>query len=141
MRLTRWTCGLLVAAGSACSGSLTAPPTGLPVTMSHIGFIGGVRAPSITGAGDSVVALAVDQTSPCAVSETAVAGLRSGTLVATLISVVPRRPCAVLAQDGIVVVMVHNVPSGMRTARLVLHTENGGHPPDLTLAAGTIRLP
>lgn len=138
MRLTRWMCGLVVAASASCSSSLTAPPTGLPVTVALVSVGEDAVLPSIMAAADSVVVVVRDPNNACATPPTSVAGLRSGMLVVTLSSVEPSRVCGVLAGFNSFSVTVRNVPSGTRTVRLRMRTTKGGTTEESTLAEGTI---
>ncbi|HEX5180229.1 MAG TPA: hypothetical protein VFW04_12925 [Gemmatimonadaceae bacterium] len=140
MRLTRWICGLTVAAASGCSSSLTAPPNGLPARVSLVAFSND-GLPSVAAAGDSVAVVAANPNNPCASHPTVVAGLRSGSLIMTLSTAIATRPCPVLAIPTAFSVTVHDVPSGTRAARLALRTVNAGKTEESTLASTTITLP
>lgn len=141
MRLTRWMCGLVVAAATACSSSPMAPPTGLSVTVSLVSSGEDAALPSIVRAADSVVAVVRDPNNACATPPTAVAGVRSSTLVVTLSSVERSRVCTVLAGFNSFSVSVRNVPNSTRSVRLLLRTTKAGTVEVSTLAAGTIAAP
>lgn len=134
-------CALGITAIAACSSNLTAPPAGLPVTVSLVWSGEDAALPSIVGATDSVVAVVRDPNNWCATPPTGVAGVRSGALVVTLSSVQPSGVCTRLGGYNSFSVTVRNVPNSTRTVRLLLRTTKAGTVEVSTLAAGTIAAP
>lgn len=142
MRLTGSIGPMLLVALAACSGSLTAPPSGLPVTLTSVSFQS-VQVASITSADDSVTAVVPPPGSAaCGGPMTAEAGLRAGALIMTLTQVVRSGPCPpVTAVVPLPLkLVVHDVPSGTRSATVVLRLVNGDNATYSTLAAGTITI-
>ena len=142
MRLTRLICCAMVLAGAACSNGLTAPPSGLPVALST-DTTADVLASSIIGAGDSVTAVVLSsRVSACDQPPTVAAGLRDDDLVVTLSETFNNQPCPRnLFANPPVRIVVHDVPSGTRTARVVLRLVRGGQATYTDLASGSITLP
>lgn len=139
MRLTRSICPTILLALAACS-SLTAPPSGLRVTLTSISFQD-VQKASITSAGDSVTAKVPPAGfAPCGGLMTADAGLRAGALIMTLTQA--ERGTCPPGVTGVlqlpVEIVVHDVPSGTRAASVVLRLVRGGNATYSTLASGTI---
>ncbi len=143
MRLTRSIGPTLLLALAACSASLTAPPNGLPVTLTSVSFQS-VQVASITSADDSVTAMVpAAGFAACGGPMTADAGLRAGALIMTLTQT-QRGPCPPGVTGVLqlpVEIVVHDVPSGARAARVVLRLVTGDNATYSTLASGTIRLP
>lgn len=142
MRLTRSICAAALVTATACSGSLTAPPSGLPATLSTVETPDG-QVPSITSAGDSVIAFASNDTgSPCGSAPTVAAGLRGNGLVMT-ITRHPRNcpPGSDIAPEFPFQIVVHEVPPGTRSATVVLRLVGGDNATYFRLASGTITLP
>jgi hypothetical protein len=139
MRLTRSICGSILLASAACSTGLTAPPNGLPVAISTV-TNQDVQAPSITGGGDSVTA--VVNGSRCAQMPTVDAGLRGTELVVTLSEplIVDVCPAALILQLPEQIV-VHDVPPGTRSARVVLRQLSGDKAKYSEIVSGTVTLP
>ena len=131
----------MLLAVAACS-SLTAPPSGLPVTLSLVD-VPGAQVPSITGAGDSVTAIVLETDGPaCGAVPTPAAGLRADELVVTLTQQDDTRPCgAGLRALAPFKVVVRSVPSGTRSATVVLRLISGDNATYSRLASGTITLP
>ena len=144
MRLTSLMCALVLITAAACSASLTAPPSGFPAAFTFVSATN-VQIPSITSAGDSVIAVAMedDHGSFCGPTPTASAGLRGDGLVVT----VTRHPrdcppgAGLSAQPSPFQVVVHDVPSGTRLVTVVLRLVNGDNATYARLASGTITLP
>lgn len=140
MRLTRSIGPTLLVALAACSASLTAPPSGLPVTLTSLSFQS-VQVASITSADDSVTAMVPPPGfAGCGGPITADAGLRAGELIMTLTQLVRSGPCPpVTAVVPLPLeLIVHDVPSGTRAARVVLRLVTGDNATYSTLASGTI---
>lgn len=140
MRLTRSIGPTVLLALAACSASLTAPPDGLPVTLTSLSFQS-VQVASITSADDSVTAVVPPPAfAGCGGAITADAGLRSGALIMTLTQLVRSGPCPpVTAVVPLPLeLIVHDVPSGTRAARVVLRLVTGDKATYSTLASGTI---
>jgi hypothetical protein len=142
MRLTRSICCAMVIAGAACSNGLTAPPSGLPVTLSIVTRPDS-PVPSIIGAGDSVTAVIMASgVSGCGQVPTVAAGLRGDDLIVTLSESVNNRPCPLsLVANLPAKIVVHDVPVGTRSARVVLRLLSGGQATYTELASGSITLP
>ena len=143
MRVTRSITPVLLIALAACS-SLTAPPNGLPVTVAAIN-LQDFQGPSITGAGDSVVAMVRQSASAaCGDQFTAAAGLRAGELVITLTQSQSTRQCPP-GVTGVLLspleIVVHQVPSGTRPATVVWRLVSGNNATYTTLASGTVSVP
>lgn len=138
MRLTRLICATVLVAAAACSASLTAPPSGLPVSLSVVDAPV-AHVPSITGAGDSVTAIVVETDPPCGTLPTPAAGLRGDELVVTLTQQDDRRPCpAGLRAFAPFKIVVQNVPPATRSATVVSRLVSGDHATYSRLASGAI---
>lgn len=139
MRLTRSVCVILLIAAAACSASLTAPPSGLPVTLSF-DDTPREQVPSITRSGDSVTAIVASTGGPsCGGVPKTAAGLRGDELVVTLTQPEDRRPCpTALFAFAPYKVVVHDVPSSTSSAKVVLRLVSGDNATYSTLASGTI---
>jgi hypothetical protein len=139
MRLTRAICAWILFAAGACSTGLTAPPNGLPVAISTA-TTPGAQVPSITGGGDSVTA--VVSGSSCGQLPTVAAGLRGNDLVVTLSEPLIRDVCpASLFAEVVDAIVVHDVPSGTRSVRVVLRQLSGDKARYSELVSGTVTLP
>lgn len=139
MRLTRSLCATLLVPAAACSSSLTAPPSGLPVALSSV-ETPVVQLPPITSAGDSVVAV-VDPVGgwPCGSGPTATAGLRGEELLVTVTRHPKDCPLGVLiAQQPPLRIVVHDVPAGTGSAKVVLRLVTGDNATYSVLASGAI---
>lgn len=140
MRLTRPIGPMLLVALVACSASLTAPPSGLPVTLTSVSFED-VQVASITSADDSVTAIVPPAGfGVCGGRMTADAGLRAGALIMTLTQT--QRGTCPPGVTGVlqlpVQLVVHDVPSGTSSAKVVLRVVSGHNATYSTLASGTI---
>lgn len=104
------TAGVLALLAAGCSTGPTQPPSGLPVTIGMAaGPAGAAPAPVITGAGDSVVAVAVLNTLGC-YDYGAAAGTATGGLVLTITGTEANRACPV--SPATVRVVARQVPPG-----------------------------
>lgn len=143
MRLTRSICAVTLIAAAACSGGLTAPPNGLPVDLSFVEAE--VQTPSITSNADSVVAIVSEP--PQFTCEdgplTAAAGIRGSELVITVSAQVVRTICGPVTAVSAVVplpirLVVHAIPAGTDSARVVLRRISGGKAAYIELGSGPI---
>lgn len=144
MRLTRWMHGLMLVSAAACSSSVTAPPSGLPATLSAIQPVNGApSSPTLTAADDSVTAVFVSLANACSLSPTAAAGLSGATLVMTVTSVEkhPGVPCPALVALTVYSMTVRDVPRGTRTAKVVWRSVSGVSAENSVLITSTISLP
>lgn len=106
----------------ACSGDVTEPPSGLPVTLTTSAAPAGARpAPSITATGDSVVAVAVLSTSGC-YRYAVEAGQRSGALVLTITATETGQACLAVLMSSTFRVVAHQAPRGPYDAVLQQRT-------------------
>ena len=143
MRLTRSIRPTLLVALAACSASLTAPPNGLPVTLTPI-TNEEVQVPSITSADDSVTAVILPLgVTSCGGALTPAAGLRGDVLVVTLTQAVRKGPCPPVptAVPLPLEIVVHDVPSGTSSARVVLRLVGGNDTKYSVLVSGAIIIP
>lgn len=146
MRLTRSMWSMTLIAAAACSNSLTAPPHGLPVTLTVVTTLN-VQVPSIAAADDSVTAVVIEPGNEACGSglPTVDAGLRSDDLVVTLSQPAIQRQCPPGAGTAVnplpFSIVVHDVPSGTRAVRVELRVISGDKASFTELASGTISLP
>lgn len=141
MRLTRSVCVILLITAAACSTSLTAPPSGLPVALTSV-ETPGAQLPPIISAGDSVVAVVIPKGGwSCGSGPTAVAGLRGEDLVVTVTRhPADCRPGVLVAYQPPLKLVVHHVPSGTVSAKVVLRLVSGNDATYTVLASGAISI-
>lgn len=141
MRLTRSVCASLLMSAAACSSSLTAPPSGLRVAFTRI-ETPDVQVPTITSAGDSVVAVVSgDVGSPCGSGPTIAAGLRGEDLIVTVTRHPKDCPLGVLiARQFPLQIVVQDVPSGTGSLKVVLRLVSGNNATYTVLASGAISI-
>jgi len=142
MRLTCSMCAAVLIATAGCSSSLTAPPNGLPVTLTTV-TSQGVQVPSITSGDDSVTAVVMEPASAaCDGPVTPAAGVRGEALVVTLTQQARTGPCPPIAATAVVPLpiqlVVHDVPSGTSSAQVVLRLVRGDNAAFTVLASGAI---
>ncbi|HTL94479.1 MAG TPA: hypothetical protein VL157_02990 [Gemmatimonadaceae bacterium] len=144
MRLTCSMCAAMLIAAAGCSSGLTAPPKGLPVDLTFVSTQG-VQVPSITSGDDSVTAVVMESgAAGCHGGPlTPAAGVRGEELVVTLTQPVRTGPCPPVTALTAVVplplkVVVHHVPSGTSSAKVVLRLVSGDHATYTVLASGAI---
>ncbi|HSC30388.1 MAG TPA: hypothetical protein VLD17_01595 [Gemmatimonadaceae bacterium] len=143
MRLTRSICAVTLIAAAACSGGLTAPPSGLPVDLSFVES--DVQTPSITSDADSVVAI-VNEAPQFACADgppSAAAGIRGSDLIVTVSAQVVHTTCGPVGALAAVVplpirLVVHEVPAGTDSARVVLRRISGDNATYIELGSGPI---
>ena len=112
MRRTSLLATLTLAATVGCRESLTAPPSGLPATLSVTTASPPFPSPAVQAADDSVVATYVSGVSGC-VDYGAEAGLRGGTMVITVSGRVAQdRFCMAVLASAVYRVVVHGAPTG-----------------------------
>lgn len=99
-----------------------------------------VPPPSVTGAGDSVVAANIAVTPSCPPTANADAGLRGNTLVVTLIDV-KTGPCEAIFTPLAYSVTVKDVPAGTRVVQVVRRDIANGIAKDVILSSTSITLP
>ena len=141
MRLTRSIRPTMLLAAAACSASLTAPPSGLRVPFTSI-ETPDVQVPTITSAGDSVVAVVSDDVgSPCGSGRTVAAGLRGEDLIVT-ITRHPKDcpPGVVIAPQFPLQIVVHDVPSSTGSLKVVLRLVSSDNATYTVLASGAISI-
>lgn len=138
MRLTRWICVPMLTVAAACSNSVTAPPSGLSLSVFGIGYTA-ATVPSISSAGDSVVAFVVPLANlGCNTTVSQSAGIRGGDLIVTLTEKLDRDPCGALSAFTILQINVRDVPPGTRSARVVERDVNGDRTSSSLLVSGLI---
>jgi hypothetical protein len=137
---------LAILGAAACSGGLleasTAPPSGLPVTITS-SFIPGIVPASgtITGKGDSVVAL-VTWPAVCGRSLSADAGTNAGGLVTTiLLASQGVQNCQPLNGMTRYRASVHGVPAGTLSASAHIRLLTNGANLDSNVVTSTVTLP
>jgi len=145
MRLTCSMCAAMLIATAGCSSSLTAPPNGLPVTLSSVSTQG-VQVPSISSGDDSVTAVVMEPNSAaCDGPATPAAGVRGEALIVTLTQHVRTGVCPPIGVTAVALlpiqVVVHDVPSGTSSAQVVLRRVSGDNATFTVLASGAITVP
>jgi hypothetical protein len=145
MRLTCSMCAAMLIVTAGCSNSLTAPPNGLPVTLTTVSSQG-VQVPSITSGDDSVTAIVMEpDAAACDGPVTPAAGVRGEALVVTLTQQVRTGPCPPIGVTAVVPLpiqlVVHDVPSGTSSAQVVLRLVRGDNATFTVLASGAISVP
>ena len=137
---------LLVLGSAACSGGLfeasTAPPSGLPVSVTTSLVPGIVPATgTITGAGDSVVAL-VSWPATCNRTQTADAGMTAGGLVITvLLTAHGVQNCLPVNGMTLYRASVHGVAAGTFVASAHVRLLTNGANLDSSIVSTTVKLP
>ena len=137
---------VLILGAAACSGGLleasTAPPSGLPVTVTTTFAPGIVPATgTITGKGDSVVAL-VSWPATCNRTQSAEAGMTTGGLVITiLLTAQGVQNCAPLNGMTLYRAAVHGVGAGTFVASAHVRLLTNGANSDSTVAQASVTLP
>ena len=117
----------VVLAAVACHDGITCPLSGLRTTLSFPALSSGVpAAPSIAGAGDSVVAIVELGFPPCEAYR-ADAGIRLGTLVMTISDSLTNPYCTIDLGSGppFARLVVHDVPRGAYRAIIDLRSVPG----------------
>jgi hypothetical protein len=126
----------------ACHDTMTAPPPGLPVTVTSVDTP--ITSATISGASDSVVALIPPYTpSPCNDNH-ADAGIENGVLVVTLTSrqTGPVCPLFALRMAPGTRVAVRQLPPGAYEVLIVAHLQPlSGNPSDTEITRGAVALP